>query len=43
MTRALRIQFKGAWHHVMNRGAERKPIFTKDYQSPHNAQQEPVC
>ncbi len=31
MTRALRIQFDGAWYHIMNRGAERKPIFNKDH------------
>ena len=27
MTR-LRIDYEGAWHHVMNRGARRSPIFT---------------
>ena len=27
MTR-LRIDYEGAWHHVMNRGARREPIFT---------------
>lgn len=27
MTRPLRIQYDGAWYHVMNRGAGRRPIF----------------
>lgn len=27
MARPLRIEFAGAWHHVMNRGAGRKPVF----------------
>lgn len=27
MTRPLRIQFEGAWHHVMNRGTCRQPVF----------------
>ncbi len=27
MTRPLRIEHPGAWHHVMNRGACRQPIF----------------
>jgi putative transposase len=27
MTRALRIQYEGAWYHVMNRGLERRNIF----------------
>lgn len=27
MSRPLRIQYNGAWYHVMNRGAGRKPIF----------------
>lgn len=27
MSRPLRIQYNGAWYHVMNRGAQRKPIF----------------
>ena len=31
MTRQLRIQYDGAWYHVMNRGAERKPIFKNDH------------
>lgn len=30
MARPLRIEFPGAWYHVMNRGAGRKAIFTKD-------------
>jgi REP element-mobilizing transposase RayT len=30
MPRKPRIDFKGAWHHVMHRGARRAPIFTKD-------------
>lgn len=32
MTRPLRIQFEGAWYHVMNRGACRKPIFNSAQQ-----------
>ncbi len=27
MARPLRIEFEGAWHHVMNRGAGRRPVF----------------
>lgn len=27
MTRPLRIEFAGAWYHVMNRGAQRRPTF----------------
>jgi putative transposase len=27
MARSLRIQYPGAWYHIMNRGACRKPIF----------------
>lgn len=27
MARALRIEYEGAWYHVMNRGAARQPIF----------------
>jgi len=27
MARALRIEFDGAWYHVMNRGAGRRPVF----------------
>ena len=30
MARPLRIQFEGAWYHVMNRGACRLPIFKSD-------------
>jgi REP element-mobilizing transposase RayT len=30
MTRPLRIEYEGAWYHVMNRGANRQNIFTKD-------------
>lgn len=30
MARPLRIQFNGAWYHVMNRGASRKNIFFND-------------
>ncbi len=29
MTRPLRIEFPGAWYHVMNRGAGRQSIFNK--------------
>ncbi|MBX9586601.1 MAG: transposase [Gammaproteobacteria bacterium] len=32
MTRPLRIQFEGAWYHVLNRGACRKPIFNSVHQ-----------
>lgn len=34
MARPLRIQYKGAWYHVMNRGGARQKIFCsdKDYQ-----------
>lgn len=31
MARPLRIEFPGAWYHVMNRGANRNRIFSKDY------------
>ena len=27
MARPLRIDYPGAWHHVMNRGARKQPIF----------------
>ncbi|MCH7926972.1 MAG: hypothetical protein IID03_03170 [Candidatus Dadabacteria bacterium] len=30
MARPLRIEYPGAWYHVMNRGAKRSPIFSKD-------------
>lgn len=30
MPRALRIEYPGAWYHVMNRGINRMPIFTTD-------------
>ncbi len=30
MVRKLRIDYQGAWHHVMNRGARHKPIFKLD-------------
>lgn len=30
MARPLRIEFEGAWYHVMNRGAGRKAIFRSD-------------
>ena len=30
MARDLRIQFEGAWYHVMNRGINRKRIFFND-------------
>jgi len=32
MARPLRIEFPGAWYHVMNRGASRQAIFTADEQ-----------
>ena len=32
MARPLRIEFKGAWYHVMNRGAGRCRIFENDAQ-----------
>lgn len=30
MTRPTRVDFEGAWHHVMNRGADRQVIFGDD-------------
>ena len=30
MARTLRIEYPGAWYHVMNRGAKRSQIFSKD-------------
>ncbi len=30
MARPLRIAFKGAWYHVMNRGAGRRIVFPND-------------
>ena len=30
MSRPLRIEYPGAWYHVMNRGANFKKIFTED-------------
>ena len=30
MSRPLRIQYEGAWYHVMNRGSNRQLIFTRD-------------
>jgi len=30
MSRPLRIEFEGAWHHVMNRGAGRRVVFPSD-------------
>lgn len=32
MARPLRIEFEGAWYHVMNRGAERQDVFASDAQ-----------
>ncbi len=32
MARPLRIVFAGAWYHVMNRGAGRRPIFPTEDQ-----------
>src|SRR5690625_2272987 len=32
MARPLRIEFAGAWYHVMNRGARREAIFQSDEQ-----------
>ena len=29
MVRPLRIEFAGAWYHVMNRGLARRNIFTR--------------
>ena len=29
MSRPLRIEYPGAWYHVMNRGANYSPIFAK--------------
>jgi len=28
----LRLEFEGAWYHVMNRGAARQPVFVSDAQ-----------
>ena len=35
MARPLRIDFNGAWHHVMNRGRRREAIFrdSQDYKA----------
>jgi len=30
MARPLRIEFEGAWYHVMNRGAARQAAFDSD-------------
>ena len=30
MARPLRIEYPGAWYHVMNRGVDRQPIFLHD-------------
>ncbi|MEM7015743.1 MAG: transposase [Pseudomonadota bacterium] len=35
MSRPLRIEFEGAWYHVMNRGASRQAIFKTDAQRQH--------
>jgi hypothetical protein len=34
MSRPLRIEFPGAWYHIMNRGSRRENIFlnSKDYE-----------
>jgi len=32
MVRPLRIEFEGAWYHVMNRGAARRDVFVSDSQ-----------
>lgn len=32
MARPLRIEYEGAWYHVINRGAARRAIFTTDEQ-----------
>ena len=32
MARPFRIEFEGAWYHVMNRGASRRKVFTTDEQ-----------
>lgn len=31
MPRALRVDYAGAWHHVMNRGSGQRPIFADDF------------
>ena len=30
MTRPLRIEYEGAWYHVMNRGANRQTVFASE-------------
>lgn len=35
MSRPLRIQYPGAWYHIMNRGAGRRKIFITDKQRQH--------
>ena len=30
MSRPLRIEYSGAWHHVMNRGRRRERVFQDD-------------
>ena len=30
MSRPLRIEYEGAWYHVMNRGRRREQVFTED-------------
>ena len=35
MARPLRIEFQGAWYHVMNRGTGRKAIFRTDADRRH--------
>jgi len=32
MARPLRIEYDGAWYHVINRGAARQPVFTTNAQ-----------
>jgi REP element-mobilizing transposase RayT len=35
MARPLRIEYEGAWYHIMNSGVGRRPIFTNDVQRQH--------
>ena len=35
MARPLRVNYEGGWYHVMNRGIERRSIFTDDWDRTH--------
>ena len=37
MPRPLRIEYEGAWYHVMNRGTNRQEVFLTDVHRMHSS------